>query len=428
MEEYGKILVIVMPIFLLLIVIEKIYGHYKGNDTAPLMDTVSSISSGMTNSVKDVLGISVSLISYGWLVSKIAIFHLETNVFSYIIAFVVIDFYGYWTHRLSHQINFLWNQHVIHHSSEEFNLACALRQSVSSFVKLFTFILIPAALLGVAPIVIAITLPVQLFLQFWYHTQHIKKIGFLEKILVTPSHHRVHHAINPEYMDKNHSQIFIIWDKLFGTFQEEIESITPVYGVTRPAQTWNPIRINFQHLWLLISDAWRSENWKDKITIWFKPTGWRPENFEEKYPVTKIRNVYDFDKYGTQYSKKIIYWAVVQASITLLLITYLFDSIAKIGLPNIFLYGTFVYVTIYSYSELMDARKFSVVWESLRFIMGIAIIYWFGDWFGLNKIIPFANYIMIIYLVLSLFVTFYFVKMNFEKDEIVLAKPRIKNT
>ena len=94
MEEYGKILVIVMPIFLLLIVIEKIYGHYKGNDTAPLMDTVSSISSGMTNSVKDVLGISVSLISYGWLVSKIAIFHLEANVLAYMIAFVVIDFYS----------------------------------------------------------------------------------------------------------------------------------------------------------------------------------------------------------------------------------------------------------------------------------------------------------------------------------------------
>lgn len=422
MEEYGKILVIVMPIFLLLIVIEKIYGHYKGNDTAPLMDTVSSISSGMTNSVKDVLGISVSLISYGWLVSKIAIFHLEANVLAYMIAFVAIDFYGYWTHRLSHQINFLWNQHVIHHSSEEFNLACALRQSVSSFVKLFTFILIPAALLGVPSIVIAITLPIQLFLQFWYHTQHIKRMGILEEILVTPSHHRVHHAINPEYMDKNHSQIFIIWDKLFGTFQEEIESIPPVFGVTRPAQTWNPIRINFQHLWLLISDAWRSENWKDKFTIWFKPTGWRPENFEEKYPVKKIKNVYDFDKYGAQYSKKLIYWAVIQASITLLLITYLFDSIAKIGLPNIFLYGTFIYITIYSYTELMDTRKFSVFWESLRFIMGIAIIYWFGDWFGLNQIIPFANYIMIIYLVLSLFISVYFVKMNFEKDDIVYTK------
>lgn len=422
MEEYGKILVVVMPIFLLLIAIEKIYGYYKGNDTAPYMDTVSSISSGMTNSVKDVMGISVSLLSYGWLYSKIAVFHLEANVWAYLIGFIAIDFYGYWTHRLSHQVNFLWNQHAIHHSSEEFNLACALRQSISSFVKLFTFLLIPAALLGVPPVVIAITLPIQLFLQFWYHTRHINKLGFLEKILVTPSHHRVHHAINPEYMDKNHSQIFIIWDKLFGTFQEELESVPAVFGITRPANTWNPIRINFQHLGLMVSDAWRSEKWEDKFTIWFKPTGWRPENFEEKYPVTKIRNVYDFEKYGqTSHSNKLVFWSITQAAITLLFITYLFDSIAKIGLPNIFVYGTFIFITIYSYTELMDTRKFSLFWETVRFLFGIAIISWFGDWFGLNQIFPFANYMVIGYLVLSLLVTIYFVSINFEKKEVVLA-------
>ena len=418
MEEYGKILVVVMPIFLLLIAIEKIYGYYKGNDTAPYMDTVSSISSGMTNSVKDVMGISVSLLSYGWLYSKIAIFQLEANVLAYIIAFIVIDFYGYWTHRLAHQVNFFWNQHAIHHSSEEFNLACALRQSVSSFVKLFTILFIPAALLGVPPIVIAITLPIQLFLQFWYHTQHINKMGFLEKILVTPSHHRVHHAINPEYMDKNHSQIFIIWDKLFGTFQEELETVPAVFGITRPAQTWNPIRINFQHLGLMVSDAWRAENWQDKFTIWFKPTGWRPENFEEKYPVAKIKNVYDFEKYGkTSYSNKLVFWSIAQATITLLFITYLFDSIAKIGLPNIFVYGTFIFITIYSYTELMDTRKFSVFWEAVRFLFGIAIIFWFGDWFGLNQFFPFANFIVIGYLILSLIVTIYFVSINFEKKK-----------
>lgn len=421
MEEYAKILVFVMPIFLLLIAIEKIYGYYKGQDTTPYMDTVSSVSSGMTNSVKDVLGISISLLTYEWLYSKIAIFNLEATVFAYIIGFIIIDFYGYWTHRWSHQINFLWNKHAIHHSSEEFNLACALRQSVSSFVNLFTFLLIPAAFFGVPPIVIAITLPIQLFLQFWYHTQHIKKMGFIEKILVTPSHHRVHHAINPEYMDKNHSQIFIIWDKLFGTFQEELPTVPAVFGITRPAQTWNPIRINFQHLWLLIRDAWYAENWKDKFTIWFKPTGWRPENFEVKYPVKKITNVYDFEKYGTQHSKKLMYWAITQTVITLLLITYMYDSIAEIGLPNVFIYGAFVFATIYSYTELMDTRKFSLFWESIRFVFGIGIISYYGDWFGLNTLLPYASYIIIGYLTLSLLVTIYFVSVNFEKEKVTLA-------
>lgn len=415
MEQYGKILLIAMPLFLLLIVIEKIYGYYKGEDTAPYMDSISSISSGISNAVKDVLGLSITFISYEWLVFKVAIFHIESTVFAYIIAFIVIDFYGYWTHRLAHKINFLWNKHAIHHSSEEFNLACALRQTVSSFVNLFIILLIPAALLGVPAKVIAITLPIQLFLQFWYHTKHIKKMGFLENILVTPSHHRVHHAINPEYMDKNHSQIFIIWDKFFGTFQEELETVPPVFGITRPAHTWNPIRINFQHLGLLISDAWRAEKWKDKCTIWFKPTGWRPENFETKYPVNKITDVFNFNKYGTQVSSKLIYWSMTQMFITLLFVSYLFNSIAQIGLPGIFLYGFFIFLTIFSYTELMDTRKISIFWETLRFIFSIGIIIYYGDWFGLNAIIPIGNYIVFSYLLLSLGMSIYLIQIDVKK-------------
>ena len=415
MEQYGKILIIAMPLFLVLILIEMAYGYFKFNRKTPLMDSVSSISSGMTNSVKDVLGLSITFISYNWMLSKVAIFHLEANAITFIIAFIAIDFYGYWIHRLAHQINFFWNKHAIHHSSEEFNLACALRQSISSFVNLFTFLLLPAALLGVPTKVIVITLPIQLFLQFWYHTTYIKKMGFLEKILVTPSHHRVHHAINPEYMDKNHSQIFIIWDKLFGTFQEELDSVPAVFGITRPAQTWNPIRINFQHLRLLIADAWRSENWKDKFTIWFQPTGWRPENFEDKYPVQKIKDVYAFDKYNSSHSKKLVYWSVVQALLTLLFVSYLFNNIAAIGMPNIFIYGAFLFLTVYSYTELMDTRSSALFWEGLRLLFGTAIILRLGDWFGLNGFTPYGNYAIIGYLLFSSLATVYFVFVEFKK-------------
>ena len=249
MKEYASILVFAMPLFLVLIIIEKVYGYYKGKDTAPMMDSVSSISSGIINSLKDVLGLSVTFITYEWMVSKIALFHQEPSIITYLIGFIAIDFYGYWYHRWSHQINFLWNKHAIHHSSEEFNLSCALRQTVSSFVNLFTFLLVPAALLGVPANVIAVIVPIHLFLQFWYHTKHIKKMGVLEQIIVTPSHHRVHHAINPEYMDKNHGQIFIFWDKLFGTYQEELDSVPAVLvmlGVRKIGKTSSPFGSNQQ--------------------------------------------------------------------------------------------------------------------------------------------------------------------------------------
>jgi alkylglycerol monooxygenase len=259
MESYAQILLIAAPIFLILVLSEKLYGYLRFRHAFRSMDTISSLSSGYTNVLKDVLGLSITILSYEWFYNKVAIFEIKSTFWVYTAAFIALDFAGYWIHRLSHSINFFWNRHVIHHSSEEFDLACALRQSISVFVNIFSFFLIPAAILGVKPEVIAVVAPLHLFAQFWYHTIYINKMGFLEKIIVTPSHHRVHHAINPEYLDKNHGQIFIFWDKLFGTYQEELEEVPPVFGVTRPMRTWNPMKINFKHLALLIHDAWRLE-------------------------------------------------------------------------------------------------------------------------------------------------------------------------
>jgi hypothetical protein len=257
--------------------------------------------------------------------------------------------------------------------------------------------------------------PLHLFAQFWYHTRHIGKMGFLEKILVTPSHHRVHHAVNPEYMDKNLSQIFIVWDKLFGTFQEERPDVPPVYGISRPARTWNPIKINFQHLWLMIRDAWHTRSWKDKLTLWFRPTGYRPEDVKEKYPVYKIEDVYHFEKYDTPHPPAFHAWAWCQLVMILLLISYLFGNIASINSLDsayIYWYGGFVFLTIYSLTELMDRHPFAWVWETFRGALGAWLLYDQGDWFGLSRLLPEGATIIGIYLVLSWMVTFYFTRQQ----------------
>lgn len=393
METYGKILLIAMPVFLLLVLFEKWYGWRKGNDTVQIMDMVSSLSSGVTNVTKDVLGLSVAILGYGWMVDHLAIMQIEEGIAVYAIAFITLDFSGYWVHRIQHTTNVFWNAHIIHHSSEEFNLACALRQSISVFFKLFTFFLIPAALLGVPGNVIAVVAPIHLFIQFWYHTQHIGKMGILEKIIVTPSHHRVHHAINPEYIDKNYAQVFIVWDKLFGSFQEEKAEIPPVYGITHPVSTWNPIKINFQHILLLITDAWKTRNWIDKARIWFMPTGWRPADVAQQYPLLKIEDVYDFKKYAPESSKGLQTWSFLQLVFLLFFVSYLFGHIAMIGSPGIFFYGLFIFLYIYALTSLMDADKLAPVWEGLKFITGIYLIYSTGGWFGAEKYhaaIPYA--------------------------------------
>lgn len=384
MEAYGKILLIAMPIFLLLVLFEKWYGWRKGKDTVRNMDMISSLNSGVTNVTKDVLGLSIALITYDWLVDRVALTHISATWLTYVIAFIVLDFAGYVVHAIDHRINFFWNSHIIHHSSEEFNLACALRQNVSVFIRLFIVLLIPAALLGVPAVVISVVAPLHLFAQFWYHTQHIKKMGFLEKIIVTPSHHRVHHAINKEYIDKNYGQIFIIWDKLFGTFQEEREDVPAVYGITRPVRTWNPLKINFQHLALMISDSWRAQSWKDKARVWYKPTGWRPADVAERYPVHKIDDVYNFEKYDKGYSQSLLAWSWVQTIFLLLFVSYLFGNLAAIGKPGIFIYGAYIFLFVYALTELMDRQRFAWAWELAKCTVGLVIIFSSGDWFGLS--------------------------------------------
>jgi len=353
METYGKILLIAMPSFLLLVLFEKWYGWKKGFETVNTLDMISSLSSGVTNSTKDVLGLSIVILSYGWFVDHLAIMHVQNSIWLYIIAFVSLDFAGYWVHA-----------------------------------------------------------PLHLFAQFWYHTRHIKTMGWLEYIIVTPAHHRVHHAINPEYLDKNYGQIFIIWDKLFGTFVQEQDNIPAVYGITRPVQTWNPIKINFMHMWLLIKDAWRTKNLKDKFTIWFQPLGWRPADVIDNYPVDKIKDVYHFEKYNTPASPAMKLYLWIQLFCMLLLVSYLYGNIVSIGHTNIFIYGAFIFVQVYALTEFMDRNKNAWILEGVK---NVLCIYWIattGDWFGSNQLSTSIAPIAIVYFIASTVAVYYFSKIE----------------
>jgi len=349
METYGKILLIAMPAFLL------------------------------------VLGLSIVILSYGWFVDHLAIVHVQNSIWLYIIAFISLDFAGYWVHRLAHSYNFFWNNHIVHHSSEEYNLACALRQSISVIFRIYTFLLIPAALFGVPANVIAVVAPLHLFAQFWYHTRHIKTMG-----------------------DKNYGQIFIIWDKLFGTYVQEQDSIPAVYGITRPVQTWNPIKINFMHLWLLVQDAWRTKNLKDKFTIWFQPLGWRPADVIDNYPIDKIKDVYHFEKYNTPASPALKLYLWIQLFCMLLLVSYLYGNIASIGPNNIFIYGAFIFVQVYALTELMDRNKNAWIIEGVKNILCVYWIVTSGDWFGSNQLSTSIGPAAIVYFIASAVAVYYF--------------------
>ena len=408
METYAKALLYAIPFFMVLLVIEIAYVYFVKNQKHKVMDSVSSISSGLTNIVKDSLGIGVIIVTYPYLLEHLALVEIKSTWIVWLVAFLAIDFAGYWNHRLSHKINFFWNQHVIHHSSEEFNLACALRQSISNLLGYFPLLLVPAALMGVPGNVIAILAPIHLFAQFWYHTQHIGKMGWLEYIIITPSQHRVHHAINPEYIDKNLGQILSVWDRWFGTFQEELDTVPPQYGVLKPAATWNPIIINFQHIWRLIKDAWRTKSYFDKFRIWFMPTGWRPADVKADFPIPIIEDVYHFERYKTPASYAFKGYMIFQLLATTLLLLFMFFNYTAIGFDGLLLFGAYVFIGIYGYTTLMDRTSYAVWIELIRGIAGIALIFITGDWFGIDSYFKFGSLLIACYFLTTILAALYF--------------------
>lgn len=418
MEKYASALNYAIPFFLILLLIEAIAARIQKANVINSMDTLSSLSSGVTNAIKDVLGLTLIIVSYEWLVDKIAILEIETTWLVYLLAFIGLDFAGYWNHRLSHQVNYFWNVHIIHHSSEEFNLACALRQSISTIFSTLTLFLIPTALLGVPGEVIGVIAPLHLFAQYWYHTRLIGKMGFLEKILVTPSHHRVHHAINKEYLDKNMAQIFIVWDKMFGTFQEELDDVPCVYGVKRPVKTWNPVTINFMHLWQLIVDAWRAKSYWDKLRIWFMPTGWRPADVAQAYPINTIEDVHAYQKYQPQVSKSRKVWGWMHFVSSFILMMHMFNNFGAIGFPGVLIYGLFIIMSVYSITTLLDGHPKAWIPELATLTVGFLILTWSRDWFLLENYMGNVTLVIGSLLLFRSSVSFYF---NFAESRKLIA-------
>tara|TARA_A100001037_G_scaffold306817_1_gene356081 strand:- start:3974 stop:5215 length:1242 start_codon:yes stop_codon:yes gene_type:complete len=405
MSFFIQSLFIAIPIFILFIGVEMITAKRMGISINHPADMISSLSSGVTNIAKDGLKFGVILVSYPWLLENLMIYTLEPIGAAVLVAFLVQDFTGYWMHRLNHRVNIFWNRHIIHHSSEEFNLSCALRQSISDTFHFSAILMIPAAMLGISHKFFIILGPIHLFMQFWYHTRLIGKMGWLEKIIVTPSHHRVHHAINPEYLDKNYGQILIIWDKLFGSFQPELKSVKPVYGILRPANTWNPIIINYKHLWQLMKDAFYAKYFWDKIRIWFMPTGWRPKDVAERFPIQTTENPFDQIKYKTENSRLLIAWSALQMSVSLAMMFVMFFLSKAVGATITTLLALFLWANVFSYTFLMDGNKIAVGADIVKMVLIGSVIFLMRD-----EMIPMSITAFFLYGILSTFGTLYFMK------------------
>ena len=332
MEKVGSfdssiIITLAVPAFFVLIFIELIYGLVAGKNNYRLNDSFTSISLGLISRYIPLLGLGLQGAAFAYVAQyyNLKLFS-SSSLWVWIFAFFLYDFCYYWMHRLHHEVKVLWATHVVHHHGEEFNLSTALRQTSTGFLWKWIFYL-PIFIVGIPPEVFVTVAGINLVYQFWVHTEHIPKLGWYEYVFVSPSNHRIHHAQNKHYVDANYGGVFIFWDRLFGTYKEELDELKPVYGTAKPLRSWNPFKANLDIFVEMIKDSTRTKSIKNKIKVWFSRPNWRPDDVKVSHPIYK-NDLDNFEPYNpsTSFEVKIYSWiqlffimglsAAVTASVT----------------------------------------------------------------------------------------------------------------
>ncbi len=366
--------------------IEYLIGRRRGEQWYKLHDTIANLGTGIGNQVFSLLTKALLVGAYIWIYEQnwLSMQHAP-SWYSALICLLAFDFTYYWAHRWSHEINFFWGAHVVHHQSEEFNLAVALRQSW--FHNLIAFVLfLPLPMLGFEPMMFfAVAAFVTLF-QFWVHTKAIGKLPrWFEFIFNTPSHHRVHHAVDPKYIDKNHAAVFIFWDRIFGTFKEEEEE--PTYGVTTQFKSFNPTWANMHYYKEMYDQARQSRTFWDKIrVIWARP-GWRPDylgGHQAPPPVDKEARI----KYDTHVEAPLELYAILQFAATLFGMIIFMSRFDEITPFYQWFFAAGIVLSIMICGGIMEQKRWVSIAEYARLLLVLAALnsyyyFWYVDWLAI---------------------------------------------
>lgn len=353
--------IIAIPMYFILMAIEMISLRFQKHPSYRLDDAITNINCGV---ISQVTGIFIKILSIGVYIliyENLAFFTIPNNIWTFLLLFFLYDFCYYWAHRMSHEVNLFWGGHVVHHSSEEYNLSVALRQSSTQTIWTF-FFYFPLALLGFDPVMLVLASGLNLLYQFWIHTELIGKMGFLEHFMNTPSHHRVHHGRNPKYIDKNHGGTFIIFDKLFGTFQEEEEK--PTYGITVPVKSWNPIWVNLAHYASMRDELRQIPNWSDKFRYLFNKPGWLPDYLGGYRAPTEVEE--DYEKYNSAVPPAFNWYILGQYLMLLILTSYFLFQVQNFSLGMKIACSLMIIWTTVSFSGIFEKRSWYLPQEIIR--------------------------------------------------------------
>jgi alkylglycerol monooxygenase len=352
-----------IPAFFALIAVEVWVGRRRGQTLYGFADTITDLGCGVSQQATQILIAGALLFGYYGLHEHARLFTLPADAWwTWVVALLGVDLAYYWFHRASHRVNFIWATHVVHHQSEEYNLAVALRQSILQGFLSAPFYL-PLALLGVPPVVFIAAATFDTLYQFWIHTRAVGKLGPLEWVLNTPSHHRVHHGINPEYIDKNYAGVLIVWDRMFGTFQEEGEE--PAYGTVKPLRSWNPLWANVEQWAHIARMARRTERWRDKVKVWVMPPEWQPDDLGGPVTIPPASRETQ-QRYHSPTPRPLAAYITVSFTMVVGATTWLLVAGEGLGPITLGLLVGWVLLALAGFGALLEGRRWGVATEITR--------------------------------------------------------------
>ena len=357
-----------IPFFLLFIVVEVIWGWLRGNNTYRVNDSINSVSLGLLSTASKLIFLNIGLLVFSRVEQNFSLVALDIgSTAHWVMGLLLYDFLYYWFHRISHERQLFWGSHVVHHQSEDYNLGTALRQTSTSFLTTWVFF-VPCFILGMPIYMFVSIASAHLVYQFWVHTQHISKLGPLEWILITPSNHRVHHAQNADYIDKNYGGLLIVWDRIFGTFQEEDLQQAPIYGIRTPLKSWNPLWANVHIFASMATDAWRTNSWANRLKILTARTGWRPDDVAKQYPQIK-HDPKTAKKYDPQLSLACKISILLQFG--LLSVVHFWLGLQVETLPYWVILGSVAaqLTTVLVIGSVLDESRRALIWETGRLLV-----------------------------------------------------------
>jgi alkylglycerol monooxygenase len=379
------LIALAVPFFLLAIVIELIIDKFRGTRLFRANDAINSLSAGILSTTTGYFTKLLSLVAWGYVLQNFALIEMPLRWFDFSVrgvglwvgAALAWDFCYYWFHRFSHEISILWAAHAVHHQSEDYNLTTALRQTSTGFLFGWIFYL-PVFLLGFPLEVILVVSAVNLIYQFWVHTQVVRRMGMLDYVLVTPSNHRVHHAQNERYIDKNYGGMLILWDRLFGTFEDERDDDPVIFGVRKPLANWNPFWANWQVYDYLLFDARRTRRWRDKVGIWFRRTGWRPQDVASRYPNARS-DIKQFTRFDARPLPGLRGYVLAQFLVALVVTLGIAQLFADRGLSAIAIPCLMLWMQLWTLGLLNEGREHAVVAEFVRLVLVVPAGTWLQE-------------------------------------------------